>query len=73
MFAGKGVLMETLQLLGIILAAVGALNWGLVALFKFDLVATITGSSFGESNLISRIIYLLVAVGGIFALTTLGD
>ena len=73
MYYRKGVRMETLQLIGVILAAVGAINWGLVALFKFDLVATITGSSFGESNLISRIIYLLVAIGGILALTALGE
>lgn len=60
------------QNIAIILAAVGALNWGLVGLFKFDLVALIAGGkSFGEVNLLSRVIYLLVAVSGVIAVTTL--
>lgn len=57
----------------IILAAVGALNWGLVALFKFDLVAFIAGGlKFGEVNIVSRLIYIIVAAAGVVALTSLG-
>ena len=60
--------METFAIICLILAAVGALNWGLVGLFKFDLVALIAGGNkFGEVNALSRIIYILVAAAGIVA------
>jgi len=63
---------EIVQIIGIILAAVGALNWGLVGLFKFDLVAFITGgNSFGEVNLLSRTIYVIVAAAGVVAATVI--
>jgi uncharacterized membrane protein YuzA (DUF378 family) len=45
-----------------VLAIVGALNWGLVALARFDLVAEIFGMKFGETNAATRIIYGLVGV-----------
>lgn len=65
--------MEVVQIIAIVLAAVGALNWGLVGLFKFDLVALIAGGKkFGEVNPVSRIIYVLVAIAGIVALTAIG-
>ena len=65
--------MEIVQIIAIVLAAVGALNWGLVGLFRFDLVALIAGGKkFGEVNLFSRIIYILVAIAGIVALTAIG-
>jgi len=59
--------MESLYIVGIILAVVGAVNWGLVGLFKFDLVAAVTGSKFGQVNAVSRIVYVLVLVGGVLA------
>jgi len=60
--------MEVFAIICLILAAVGALNWGLVGLFKFDLVALIAGGKkFGEVNALSRIIYILVAAAGIVA------
>lgn len=59
--------MESLYIAGIILAVVGAANWGLVGLFKFDLVAAVTGSKFGEVNAFSRIVYILVLVAGVLA------
>ncbi|MBM3959968.1 MAG: DUF378 domain-containing protein [SAR202 cluster bacterium] len=63
--------MEAIKIVSIILAAVGAINWGLVALFKFDLVAFIAGrQAFGSINTISRIVYLLVAVAGVIAVIT---
>ena len=66
--------METLQIIGIILAAVGALNWGLVGLFKFDLVAFLAGGkSFGELNPVSRLIYIVVAVAGVIAATAITE
>lgn len=66
--------METIQIVAIVLAAVGALNWGLVALFKFDLVAFVAGGlKFGEVNAFSRIVYVLVAIAGIASLTVIGE
>jgi len=60
--------MEVIAVISLILAAVGALNWGLVGLFKFDLVALIAGGlKFGEVNAVSRIIYVIVAIAGILA------
>ncbi len=61
--------METLVGL---LAAIGAINWGLIGLFGFDLVAAITtAGKFGETNVISRIIYIIVGIAGVWALFTL--
>ena len=66
--------MEVIQIVAIILAVVGALNWGLVGLFKFDLVALVAGGmKFGDVNPFSRIIYILVAIAGIVSLTALGE
>ena len=60
--------METFAMICLILAAIGALNWGLVGLFKFDLVALIAGGKeFGEVNALSRLIYIVVAAAGIVA------
>jgi uncharacterized membrane protein YuzA (DUF378 family) len=64
--------MEIIQTVAIILVVIGAINWGLVGLFKFDLVAFISGGkSFGEVNPVSRIVYLLVAAAGIVAASTI--
>lgn len=66
--------MEIVQIIAIVLAAVGAVNWGLVGLFKFDLVALIAGGmKFGDINVVSRIIYILVAVAGVISLTAIGE
>ncbi|MYD51424.1 MAG: DUF378 domain-containing protein [Dehalococcoidia bacterium] len=66
--------MEIVQIIAIVLAAVGAVNWGLVGLFKFDLVALIAGGmKFGAVNVVSRIIYILVAVAGVISLTAIGE
>ena len=54
--------MEIVSIIALLLAIVGAVNWGLVGLFKFDLVATICGANFGEVKSLSRIIYIVVAV-----------
>jgi uncharacterized protein len=58
-----------LDTLALILTIVGGLNWGLVGLFHFDLVAAIAGGmSFGETNVLSRIIYTLVGVSAVYLL-----
>jgi uncharacterized membrane protein YuzA (DUF378 family) len=63
--------MRMLKSVALLLTIVGALNWLLVGLAKFDLVATLTGDSFGETNPISAIIYILVGVAGVALLPTL--
>ena len=66
--------MEVIQVIAIVLAVVGALNWGLVGLFKWDLVAFIAGRmNFGEVNALSRIVYVLVAIAGVVSLTAIGE
>ncbi|CAN5789126.1 DUF378 domain-containing protein [soil metagenome] len=62
---------KSLDLVTLVLVIVGALNWGLVGLFEFDLVATIVGEEFGEVNVLSRIVYILVAVSGVYQLSVL--
>jgi uncharacterized protein len=59
--------MKKLDLLAIVLLIVGGLNWGLVALARFDLVATVFGLEFGETNAISRIVYGLVGLSAVYA------
>lgn len=54
--------------IALILVIVGALNWLLVGLFKFDLVAAIFG---GQASFLSRIIYVLVGLSGIWSMTFL--
>lgn len=57
--------MDTLAL---ILSIIGSVNWGLVGLFKFDLVAWIFG---GQTSAVSRIIYAVVGLAGLWCLTLL--
>lgn len=58
--------MKKLDVLATVLVVVGALNWGLVAIARFDLVAAIFGMHFGEVSLLTRIVYGLVALAGIY-------
>jgi len=71
-----GVQMKKVDWLAATLVLIGGLNWGLVGLAKFDLVAWIFGGmDFGETNAASRIVYGLVggaAVYGIGSLLTAG-
>ena len=48
----------------LILLTVGGLNWGLVGLFKFNLVSTI----FGEMSILARLVYVAVAVSAVIVL-----
>jgi uncharacterized protein len=61
--------MKVLNPLTTALLIVGGLNWGLVALAEFDLVAWITGNEFGETNGLSRIVYGLVGLSAIYAIS----
>ncbi|MER3418651.1 MAG: DUF378 domain-containing protein [Chloroflexota bacterium] len=64
--------MRYLNAVALLLVIVGGLNWLLVGLFKFDLVASLTGSKFGETNPISIIIYVLVGIAALVLLPVLG-
>ncbi len=57
--------MDTISL---ILAIVGCLNWGLVGLFRFDLVAWLFG---GQTALLSRLVYVVVALAGLWCVSLL--
>ena len=60
--------MHTIKTISLVLVIVGALNWLLVGLFSFDLVAAITGTSFGGKNALSSIVYVLVGLAGLVLL-----
>lgn len=57
--------MRIIRNIALLLVIIGALNWGLIGLFEFNLVSTV----FGSLSLISRIIYVLVGLSGIYAFT----
>jgi uncharacterized membrane protein YuzA (DUF378 family) len=63
--------MRFLRALFLLLVIVGGVNWLLVGLLKFDLVASLTGNSFGQTNVLSSIVYVLVGVSAIALLPTL--
>lgn len=63
--------MKKIDLLAAVLVLVGALNWGLVAIAEFDLVATVFGMEFGETNAASRIVYGLVGLAGVYGVVSL--
>jgi uncharacterized protein len=54
------------DILAAVLVIVGGLNWGLVALGEFDLVAALVGLDFGETNALSRIVYGLVGLAAVY-------
>jgi len=55
--------MKTLNVIALVLIIVGGLNWGLVGLFNFDLVASI----FGDMSTLSRVVYSLVGISAVVA------
>ena len=57
--------MKVLNTIVLVLIIIGALNWGLIALFSFDLVAWL----FGEMTMLSRLVYGLVGIAGLWAIT----
>ena len=63
--------MRKLDLITAALVIVGGLNWGLVAVAEFDLVAAIFGLEFGETNAATRIVYGLVGVSAAYQLIQL--
>ena len=64
--------MKKLDLLAAVLVLVGGLNWGLVGVAKFDLVAWIFGGmDFGQTNAASRIVYSLVGLAAVYGIGSL--
>lgn len=57
----KGEFMETLQKCALVVTIIGALNWGLIGIFDFNLVTFL----FGSGTIMTRIVYSLVAITGI--------
>lgn len=63
--------MRYLKALFLLLVIVGGVNWLLVGVAKIDLVAALTGGEFGQTNMISSVIYVLVGVSAIALVPTL--
>ena len=61
--------MGNLLKVALVLTIIGAVNWGLVGIFNFNLVDAI----FGTMSVISRIIYILVGISGLWAIKLLFD
>lgn len=61
--------MKVIDTIALVLVIIGAINWGLIGFFEFNLVDTL----FGEMSVISRIIYGLVGVSGLWAIKLLFD
>ena len=61
--------MHIARSVALILTVIGGVNWGLVGLFQFDLVAAIFG---GQDAALARIVYVLVAVAALWSLSLLG-
>ena len=59
--------MKVIDKIALLLIIIGAINWGLIALFEFDLVAAL----FGEMSVISRIVYGLVGISGLWGIRLL--
>lgn len=57
--------MKTLDTIALILVIIGAVNWGLIGFFQFDLVAAL----FGQMTMFSRIIYAIVGIAGLYSLS----
>lgn len=53
--------METLEKIALVFTIIGAINWGLIGLFDFNLVSML----FGDGSLLSRIIYIIVGITGL--------
>ncbi|MBP8619763.1 MAG: DUF378 domain-containing protein, partial [Clostridia bacterium] len=61
--------MKALNYIALILIVIGALNWALIGLFQFDLVGAIFG---GMTSMLSRIIFTIVGLAGLWSLTFFG-
>jgi uncharacterized protein len=62
--------MKQIDVIAAVLVVVGALNWGLVAVARFDLVAALFGMNFGEVSPLTTVVYGLVGVAGLYQALT---
>jgi hypothetical protein len=60
--------LKAMDYTALVIAFIGALNWGLIGIFRFNLVSFL----FGDMTLLSRIIYILVGISGLYLLSFLG-
>ena len=60
-------MMKTLNVIALTLTIIGAINWGLIGLFDFNLVSTL----FGADNVITKIVYVLVGIAGVIDISLL--
>lgn len=60
--------MKLIDVAAAVLVVVGALNWGLIGVARFDLVATLFGLGFGEVSPVTAVVYGLVGVAGLYQL-----
>jgi len=58
--------MKTLDVIAAVLLVVGGLNWGLVGVARFDLVAAIFGMHFGETSTLTAVVYALVGLSALY-------
>lgn len=59
--------MKTLNVVSLVLVIIGAINWGLIGLFGFNLVSAL----FGEMSALTRIVYILVGIAGLYSIALL--
>ena len=59
--------MKIIDKIALVLIIIGAINWGLIGFFKFDLVAML----FGQMSVLSRIVYALVGISGLWGIKLL--
>ena len=59
--------MKIIDKIALALVIIGAINWGLIGFFRFDLVATL----FGDMSILSRIVYSLVGISGLWGIKLL--
>lgn len=60
--------MKTLDIIALLLVIIGSVNWGLIGFFNFDLVAAL----FGTMSSLTRVIYAIVGIAGLYAISFLG-
>jgi len=64
---------KALNIITAVLVIIGGLNWGLVAIAEFDLVAAVFGLAFGETNVVTRIVYALVGLSALYQAAQLAN
>lgn len=60
--------MKALDITALVLVIIGAINWGLIGFFGFDLVAAL----FGEMSTFTRVVYALIGIAGLYSLSFFG-